>query len=258
MHRRFSLLCLALFGCSSATPALGPLDAPDAGTADGPAGFHHDIVVSMDLTVKAGQERHTCQLVALPNDTDANVVSISHDYTVGSHHFVLFTTDLDTIPADSLGQYECTIGDEPIMQHTLGVLYAAQTPHGDSPFPAGVGLPFKAHQVLLLQAHYINTTSHDIDATVRAGFDTAPIETTPQRAGFLIFYDPFVYLPPQAAATAGISMRRPERHHRVRRLHALPPARHGHESVDGSDGDGSEREPVLRDARLGARAEFHG
>ena len=91
------------------------------------------------------------------------------------------------------------------MRHALGVLYAAQSPHGDAPFPQGVGLGLKAHQVLLLQAHYINASRQDIDATVRAGFDTAPIATTPERAGFLIFYAPFIYLPPQTTATAGIA-----------------------------------------------------
>lgn len=79
---------------------LGSVEGPDAGQPDAPAGFQHDIVVSMALDVKPGQERHVCQLVALPNDADANVVSISHDYTMGSHHFLLFTTDLDTIPAE--------------------------------------------------------------------------------------------------------------------------------------------------------------
>ena len=98
-------------------------------------GFEHEIVVSMELTVKAGEEKHTCQLFALPNDVDANVVSISHDYTVGSHHFVLFATDLDTIPQDLEGQHDCVFGDEPIMRHSLGVLFAAQSPHGDAPFP---------------------------------------------------------------------------------------------------------------------------
>jgi hypothetical protein len=204
MNRRLVLSSLALLGCSSSTPTPAAQSGPDAGTSDAPAGFQHDIVVSMELTVKAGEERHTCQFVALPNDADANVVSISHDYTLGSHHFVLFTTDLDAIPSDLGGQYDCTIGDEPIMAHARGILYAAQTPHGDDPFPQGVGLPLKAHQVLLLQAHYINASSQDIDATVRAGFDTAPLETTPQQAGFLIFYDPFIYLPPQSQASSGI------------------------------------------------------
>src|SRR5689334_12437517 len=100
MRRKFLVLCSALLGCSSSTPMLGSVEGPDAGTPEAGSGFRHDIVVSMELTVKAGQEKHICQLVALPNDSDANVVSISHEYTQGSHHFLLFTTDLDTVPSD--------------------------------------------------------------------------------------------------------------------------------------------------------------
>src|SRR4051812_10281509 len=81
MNRRFAAVALALAGCSSSTPTLDPPASPDAGSTDGPGGFQHEIVVSMDLTVKAGEEKHVCQLVALPNDADANVVSISHEYT---------------------------------------------------------------------------------------------------------------------------------------------------------------------------------
>jgi hypothetical protein len=62
----------------------------------------------------------------------------------------------------------------------------------------------KAHQVLMLQTHYINSTTAPLDAKVRASFTTAPADQLMQRAGFLIFYDPFIYLPPQAMASSGI------------------------------------------------------
>ena len=192
---------LVLSGCSSSSVAGG---APPGVTDGGSSGFHHDIVVSMELTVKPGEELHQCQLVVLPNDADVNVVRISHEYTAGSHHFLVFETDLDTIPADLEGQHDCVGGDEPIMQHTTGVLYAAQSPSGDAPFPQGVGFSLKAHQVLMLQTHYLNPSNHDLDARVSAGFDTAPAETTPIQAGFLIFYDPFIYLPAQSPAASGM------------------------------------------------------
>jgi hypothetical protein len=197
--RSFALFFFALTGCSSSsTGSPTTTDGGDAG------GFQHEIVVSMELTVKSGAELHTCELVALPNDKDVNVVSISHEYTAGSHHFLLFETDLDAIPPDLDGQFDCVQGDEPIMQHARGVLFAAQSPRGDFPFPAGVGLELKAHQVVMLQAHYLNPTRQDLDAKVKAGFDTAPLETTPNRAGFMILYDPFIYLPPQASASSGL------------------------------------------------------
>jgi hypothetical protein len=195
--RKFVLcvaIVLAACGCSSSN---APSTTPGSD-------FQHDVVVSMQLTVKPGEELHQCQYVALPSDQDINVVAVSHQYSAGSHHFLIFGTDIDTIPADMTGQYDCVNGDEPIMEHTRGILYGAQSPTGSIRFPDGVGYPMKARQVLLLQAHYINPTSQDIEAKVSAGFDTAPAETRREEVGFMILYDPFIYVPAQSSATSGI------------------------------------------------------
>jgi len=159
----------------------------------------------MQLTVPPGRELHQCQLVALPNDADVNVVGISHEYTAGSHHFLVFDTDLDAIPVELGGPHDCVRGDEPIMAHTQGILYAAQSPTGSIPFPEGVGFRLNAHRVLMLQTHYINASSQDLEAKASARFDTVPPGTTSIEAGFLIFYDPFIYLPAQGTATSGLS-----------------------------------------------------
>jgi len=200
-HSVFAILSpLVLTACSSSSsPVAG---APDAGTATPDAA--NGVTVSMELTVGVGQELHQCQFVELPSDVDINVVGMSHTYTTGSHHFLVFTTDLDAVPPDMQGQYDCVQGNEPIMMHTRGIIYGAQTPEGSTMFPEGVGFPMKAHQVLMLQTHYINATAAPLDAKVAATFITAPADTMTQRAGFMIFYDPFIYLPPQATASSGI------------------------------------------------------
>ncbi|HEX9295744.1 MAG TPA: hypothetical protein VF881_07910 [Polyangiaceae bacterium] len=185
---------LAACGCSSSSSPGSPVGGD----------FQHDVIVSMQLTVKPGEELHRCQYVALPSDQDINVVAVSHQYSTGSHHFLVYTTDLDAIPAEMTGQYDCVNGDEPIMEHTHGILYGGQSPSGSVRFPDGVGFPMRAGQVLLLQAHYINPTSQDIEAKVSAGFDTAPLESRREEAGFMIFYDPFIYVPAQSSATSGI------------------------------------------------------
>ena len=158
----------------------------------------------MSLTVKPGEEIHKCQLVTLPTDSEIEVVAFSHKYTAGSHHFLVFATDLDTIPVDLQGQYDCVNGDEPIMDHSRGILYGAQSPAATFPLPAQVGFKMKARQVLLLQAHYINPTSAPIEAKIRAGFDTAPASQIKTQAGFMLFYDPFIYVPAQSTASSGI------------------------------------------------------
>jgi hypothetical protein len=172
--------------------------------SSGATDFDHDVVVSMSLTVKAGEELHQCQFATLPTDTEIEVVSFSHKYTKGSHHFLVFATDLDAIPPDMTGQYDCVNGDEPIMEHTTGILYGGQSPSATFPMPAGVGFKMKAHQVVMLQAHYLNPTGKDIDAKVSAGFDAAPAAQIRQHAGFMIFYDPFIFVPALGSSTSGI------------------------------------------------------
>jgi hypothetical protein len=198
-----SLLTVAFAGCSSSSPDAAN-GSPDASSPEGGSPFQHDLVVSMELTVAAGQELHQCQFVTLPTDTEVNVIRFAHRYSAGSHHFLVFATDLDAIPADLQGHYDCTNGNEPIMQHARGVLYGGQTPEGESSLPDGVHFPMKAHQVLMLQAHYINTSREDIHAKVQAGFDVGPAGAAGVEAGFLIFYDPFIYVPPKATASSGI------------------------------------------------------
>lgn len=191
------LALVAAIGCSSRTPT----PSEPGGATD----FDHDVVLSMNLTIQPGEELHKCQIVALPTDSEIDVVSFSHKYTAGSHHFLVFATDFDSIPADMQGQqYDCVNGDEPIMEHTRGVLYGGQSAEGTSPLPAGVGFKMKPRQVLLLQAHYLNFTTKPIAAQIRAGFDTAPSSQIREQAGFLLFYNPFIFVPARGTATSGI------------------------------------------------------
>jgi len=192
MRKLYALIPFALAACSS-----------EASTSP-PGDFDHDAVISMSLTIKPGEELHRCQLVTLPTDSEIQVVSFSHKYTTGSHHFLVFATDLETIPAELTGQYDCVNGDEPIMEHTRGILYGAQSSAATFPLPPKVGFKMKAHQVLLLQAHYLNPTQSELTATVRAGFDTAPAAEIQQQAGFMIFYNPFIFVPAQSSAKSGI------------------------------------------------------
>jgi len=144
----------------------------------------------MKLTVPGGGELHQCQYVKLPTTTEINAVTFAHQYSPGSHHFLVYRTSLTEIPADMTGQYDCTNGDEPVMKPTTGIIYAAQSASGTFPLPAGVGLKMPAGEILMLQAHYINAKKTPIEASVQMGLDTAPASSITQEAGFLIYYDP--------------------------------------------------------------------
>ncbi len=158
----------------------------------------------MSLTVNPGEELHKCELVTLSTDSEIDVVGFSHKYTAGSHHFLVFATDLDAIPTELRGQFDCANGDEPIMDHARGILYGAQSAAAAFRLPTRVGVKMKARQVLMLQAHYLNPTSSPIEATIRAGFDRVPASEIDTQASFLLFYDPFIYVPAQGMARSGI------------------------------------------------------
>lgn len=161
----------------------------------------------MSFTVGASTEDFECTYVTMPA-TAGFIVAGQHEYTVGSHHLLIYRTNLTSIPA---GQASPTLGGcydatATYMSTITGVVYPAATPVGELTMPPGVGLPFSANEIFLFQVHYLNATATPISAHVSVHLTT---QTTPvqQNAGVLFFYDPFIYVPQGGLATA--SMRCP-------------------------------------------------
>jgi hypothetical protein len=196
MRRALAPVALAAVCACSSSPA--PLPSPTP--ADD---FKHDIVFTMSMTVPASTELHQCQFVQLPEGPDVNVTTFAHEYTPGSHHFLLYDTDLTSIPGDLQGQYDCTTGGEPILAHATGIIYGGQVPAGEFAFPAGVAATLKAGQVLVMNAHYLNTQGTALDTSVKVGLDTTTPDMVQQQGGFFIFYDPFIDVPAHATASSG-------------------------------------------------------
>jgi hypothetical protein len=203
----------ALFGglaaCSSSSSsapapvAASPADDGGAASNEGGGAFTHDLVYTMSLTVPPATELHQCQFVQLPAGSPVNITGFAHQYTPGSHHFLVYQTDLTAIPADLTGQYDCTYGGEPIMKHAKSIIYGAQTPTGAFPFPAGVGVTVPASTVLIMNTHYLNAGSTELATTVQVGLDTTTPDKVQTQGGFFIFYDPFIDVPAHATASSG-------------------------------------------------------
>jgi hypothetical protein len=203
----FTVLALASgVGCSSSSsPAPAAAGGDDGGTgAD--SGNLTMVSFQMAESVPAGGEIFDCQYVQLPA-AQAWLVAAQHNYTPGSHHMLLYTTALTAIPAGGGQVQDCYEGTgNNIMSDARGVLYGGQTPTGSETYPAGIGLPTVASEVLIFQVHYLNASASALDATVNVDltFDTNAADITTQ-AGTIFFYDPFIDVP--SGATAKASMR---------------------------------------------------
>jgi hypothetical protein len=151
---------------------------------------------SMAASVAAGTEVHKCQFMTVPADA-SYVVAAMHHYTPGSHHMLLFRTDLATIPAGMTDLADCYEGSGGggYMNHVRGVIYGSQVPDASIAFPTGVGLPLKAHEVVLFQSHYLNATDAKVDANVELKLTLSDGTGITQHAGTLFYYDPFIYIP---------------------------------------------------------------
>lgn len=151
--------------------------------------------------VAGGSESFQCLLAAFPET--GYVTSASHDYTPGSHHFLVYTTDLTSIPPGEDRFRDCGADGGAVMNHVRGIFYAAQTPHSVLTYPPGVGLPVTKNQVLLFQVHYLNPGAMDLTANVDVHFSVDPDAShITKKAGFLLWTDPFVDVPPASPATA--------------------------------------------------------
>lgn len=161
------------------------------------------LALALSVNVAAGSETHRCRFVKVDSAFKGYITSMRHEYTPGSHHLVLFRTDLTEIAAGSEGDLDCYAKGRDVMAHARGVLYASQTASGSTTLPEGVGLPIAAGEVLLLQAHYLNPGTAPLDAKVDVQVAVVP-DTTPMRAeaGVLFFYDPFIVVPPGGRASA--------------------------------------------------------
>jgi len=192
-------MLFAAVGCSSSSSTTSP---GGTSSSNAPPGSKLTTVeFKMDATVGAGKEIFDCQFVTLPN-LAGWMVSGEHTYTAGSHHLLVYSTDLTSIPAGGSQVQDCYEGANSFMSHVRGFLYGGQTPTGNMQFPTGVGLATTANQVLLFQVHYLNATSADLSAHVDVKLTLDSGTDIVNNAGVLFLYDPFIDVPPGAKAQA--------------------------------------------------------
>ena len=190
------VLPLILVAACGAEPTAGP----DAGEAASPLleapAEGAGVQLGLDVTLAAGDEIELCEYVAV--DDAIEIARFEHAYTTGSHHLLLYQTDLAEAPED--GMFDCT-GAQLTELGVRGIAYAAQVPTGELAYPDDVALKIPAGSILLIQTHYLNAGTSAIDAQVRLNlwFGAAPASI---EAGTLFFYDWAIVVPEGEPATA--------------------------------------------------------
>jgi hypothetical protein len=117
-----------------------------------------------------------CHVFKLDNPTPVEIDRITVNFPPGSHHVHIYRSD--TPDPDRV--YDCWAGLDWNRWHlVLGV----QTEEMDWELPDQLTIPFDAHQQLLVQVHWINTSSDPIDREIDLKFHMA--ETSRAHVGTL-------------------------------------------------------------------------
>lgn len=164
-HHR-TLLAAAVCAAAGASACGGsetgsPRDAGAAGPLTAETGA---------ITLAAGEEITVCRTFRLGNDAPLLLRRITAELGTASHHLILYrSTDTEESPTPAA----CTPfggiiggGQVPIM--------IAQSAHNEFVWPEGVALPIEAHQMVKLEAHFLNTSASDLEAHAEAELEGIP------------------------------------------------------------------------------------
>jgi copper type II ascorbate-dependent monooxygenase-like protein len=181
----------------------------------GPPPYAPDIVFHMTGTIEGGAEAMFCMLVQMPTGQKTAVPSAESHYTPGSHHFLVFRSNLTSIPEGAGVSHLCGTADttvavaggsngiasaESVMGST-GSYYEAQVPDSRRDLPPGVAHVFAPGEILILTAHYLNTTEETIDSTIEFRLHLMDPADVKEEAGTFFLLNTQLNIPPGSEVT---------------------------------------------------------
>lgn len=188
------LLTATLLGCGQPAEPTPPAN-PDATLPPPSSGAQ---IVAPSFTLQPGEEVFKCYYTSLPEDHEVAVGRFRSVMTPGSHHLILDATESAVRPDGTFD--DCGAAAPQVDPRTLRVwLYAAQDPEHTHEMPAGVAVPLKARQHLILNLHYLNagTKPLEVKAQVNAEYAAPPF----QRAGAFVTFNTQIAIPPRGTQT---------------------------------------------------------
>ncbi len=210
-------LALALFaivavGCSSASgPGSGGLGSSSGGSSGGGSGGGgsgsggstssgggsssgggtQDVTLTMGpFTVPAGTEVFKCQTFANPfGGVNTDIASYEEHMTTGSHHMFVFF--MPGVTANGPLQ-DCPSGGLEFHPYP----FTSQSPDAVLTYPPGVGSVIPGSYGLMLNAHFINTSQADYQATLKVTLHVAAQGTVTEHAGVIFMNNASIDIPP--------------------------------------------------------------
>ncbi len=185
---------------SSTTPdaAMPPADAGPSLLDPPPTG--QGVQYQMIGRIEPGEEVEQCRFVQAP----AEGLWINRDevrFASGSHHFLLYATSYTTIPTqndegvaiDTSKVFDCSNGATDGWS-VVKLVGGSQNGSGDSMlrFPAGVAVHVPGNTVLLMNAHYINTTDGLLEPEARINLWTIAEAAVETEGDILFLYNPLI------------------------------------------------------------------
>ena len=160
-----------------------------------------DIEFTMDVKVPVGGEKLLCMYVAMPANRGVMAVSGAEShYTPGSHHLLAYRSDLIGVPRGEEAPVDCD--SSTWFLHNRGSYYEAQQPDSERQLPPGIAHKFQPNEVVILQAHYLNTTSAPLDAHVQLVMHTMDVAKVEYEAGSILFSNFNISIPPHTKMRA--------------------------------------------------------
>lgn len=189
-----SLLLLA--GCSDNGKAATSDDDDDGGTPVGDLplpdqGFQ---ILTPDIEIAPGQEITYCYYLQMPTTSEAGVRRWQSKMTPGSHHMILYFTQVELQPAGTVTSDSCgsqgSASDLPVWT------YSAQSPDNAAAMPDGVGMVVPAGQPAFIQMHYLNASETPITVHVTLNGETYDEEEAYTPAAAFVTYNTTISVPP--------------------------------------------------------------
>jgi len=155
-------------------------------------------------TIAAGQEKTLCIRMRLSNEHPILATQIMSTLAPGSHHLILYrstdqTESLTPTPCQPFGSI---LGGENVP------IYITQRLQDEFTLPASTGLMMAAHQMVRVEAHYLNATTTALQASARLLITGKAVDTG-EAAGLveanLAFWGTSrIDIPPQASFDTGV------------------------------------------------------